>query len=277
VRAKVERRDGEPAAARASLREALDLDPHNRDACARLVEVEARDPDAVLALVRGLAGQGVAHAYLLAGEVAARARLGDARARSLEGAPFRGAETVAPEIDPASLAAELLAHPDLCFARDGNMPEPGWGIAAPLTREAPLLAALMARIAVVLERRIAAMAGDHPWLAMRPAAATLHCSCVMTEAAGEEAWHVHPTGWLNGVCYVQLPGGIADGTDAAGCIGFGLSPALAGEAAATAHGVEVVRPREGLMLTFPSHTFHRTFAHGRTGRRIAVTFELRPT
>jgi hypothetical protein len=276
LRARSERRAGRPAAARASLHEALALDPHNRDACARLVEVDAGDPDAVLALVRGLAAQGVAHAYLIAGEVAARARLGDAGARDLEGARFRGGEAVAPDIDPAALAAELLAHPDLRVARDGNRPDPALGIAAPLTREAPLLARLMARIAAALERRIAALAGDHPWLAMRPAAATLHCSCVMTGAAEEEHWHVHPTGWLNGIYYVRLPHGIAGGADAAGCIGFGLPPALAGEAAAAARGVDVVRPREGLMLTFPSHSFHRTFAHGRAGRRIGITFEVRP-
>jgi len=274
-------------AARESLQQALALDPANLAACIRLARIELGESraDAALALVDGLAARGARHPYIFATRALSQACRGDlADARQTMGTDSLAASRmIAPppgwndiEVFNAALAAELLAHPDLRHQRYGASPKPSWGIDSPLTPAAPLLGLLLNSIVGVLDEHIAALGdGDHPWLRLRPATATLHCSCVMTEAADFEDWHVHPTGWLNGVYYVQIPEGIS-GESEAGCLAFGLPDELAGSDVATAYGHQVTCPKGGLLVAFPSHTYHRTYAHGCEGRRIAVTFELRP-
>jgi uncharacterized protein (TIGR02466 family) len=119
-------------------------------------------------------------------------------------------------------------------------------------------------------------ATDHPWAATRPREAMLRSWCVITESDGFEGWHVHQFGWLSGVYYVRVPPAISQGTGRQGCLAFGLPEELAGSAAAEAYGEHIVRPREGLMLSFPSHAYHRTYAHGSRDKRICIAFDLRP-
>jgi hypothetical protein len=73
-----------------------------------------------------------------------------------------------------------------------------------------------------------------------------------------------------------VPESIAHGESEAGCIALGLPADLVGEYAAAAYGTGVVRPQSGLLLMFPSHTYHRTFPHGERDRRICVAFDLKP-
>lgn len=287
LRAKVEAWNCDWPAARASLRQALALDPANRAACSRLVRIELRtgEVEAALDVVEGLAARGVSHPYVLASRaliLARKGRLAEAR-HAMGTGVLSASQMLAPppgwaDIDAfnAALAAELLAHPDLRYQRYGASPALSWGIDAPFTSAAPLLGRLLAGIADELQHHIAALGQiDHPWLRIRPARTMLHCSCVMTEAEDYEDWHLHPTGWLNGVYYVRIPEGITGETEA-GCLAFGLPDDLAGSEAAGSYGREVIVPHGGMLVAFPSHTYHRTYAHGCEGRRIAVTFELRP-
>jgi hypothetical protein len=287
LRAKIAAWNRDWPAARASLQQALALDPANRAACIRLARIELGEgrADAALALIDSLAAQGVRHPYLFAVRAVSQARSGDvAEARQTMGTgQLAASTTIAPPSGwdniadfNAALAAELLAHPDLRYQRYGASPAFVWGIESPLTPAAPLLGLLLTSIASALNEHIARLSElDHPWLRICPEKTTLHCSCVMTEAADFEDWHVHPTGWLNGVYYVRIPEGISDQSNA-GCLAFGLPDKLAGSKAAEAYGRQVICPRGGLLVAFPSHTYHRTYAHGCEGKRIAVTFELRP-
>lgn len=287
LRAKIAAWNHDWPAVRESLQQALALDPANGAACIRLARIELGEgrADAALALIDSLAAKGVWHPYLFAARAVSQARRGDvAEARQAMGTDQLAACTmIAPPSDwddiadfNAALAAELLAHPDLRYQRYGASPAVTWGIDSPLTPAAPLLGLLLTSIASALNEHIARLSElDHPWLRICPEKTTLHCSCVMTEAADFEDWHVHPTGWLNGVYYVRIPEGISDQSDA-GCLAFGLPGNLAGSEAAEAYGRQVICPRGGLLVAFPSHTYHRTIAHGCEGKRIAVTFELRP-
>lgn len=289
LRASIEKRCGKMDAERATLAEALELDPHNRNACMGLAALQLRagEPEAALALADRLTTSGVDHPYVLAARTLAHARRGEIdTARALLGTDaLRHAEPLGPPAGWGDIAAfnqalarELLGHPDLRYQRYGSAPTASWGIDAPLTPGAPLVRLLAERVAEAFEAHAARVAGiGHPWVAARPARATLHCSCVIAESEAHDGWHLHPTGWLNGVYYVQVPPAVAAGAGEAGCIGFGLPADLAGAEAAAAYGVEIVRPREGMLLLFPSHTYHRTFPHGLDEKRICVTFELRPS
>jgi uncharacterized protein (TIGR02466 family) len=100
--------------------------------------------------------------------------------------------------------------------------------------------------------------------------------CVITEREGFEDWHTHPQGWMSGVYYVEVPQSVSDGEGEAGCLALGLPEGLVGEEASAIFGRQVVRPRAGLLVLFPSHCYHRTFPHRSPGRRIGISFDLRP-
>lgn len=286
IRGKVEIRLGNRAAARATLEHALAEDPLNKDAFKRLVALDlAEDPAAVLATANSLGARGAAHARLFAARAVAQARHGEmdaARATlAFDDLHYAGQLAVPPGWASigafnAALAEELLSHPGLRYERYGTASELSWRIDAPATRDAPLVRLLLDRIAEAIAEHIGGLEIDHPWVDSRPAEAILHSWCVITESEGFESWHVHPFGWLSGVYYVQVPDSIANGENRDGCLAFGLPEDEAGSEAAAAYGVEVVRPQEGLMLAFPSHTFHRTFPHGSREKRICLAFDLKP-
>ena len=288
TRAKAEIRLGDTSAARATLRDALKLDPRNIDACKRSVALElaAGNIEELLELLDELAAAGAAHSRLFVGRALAHARAGDvaAAARDIGFDAFaRVDELTAPagwsstESFNAALAEELLAHPGLRYERYGTASELTWRIDAPATGDAHCVRLLLDQLSSRIRAHLDSIAPvDHPWVNARPKDALLRSWCVITDSDGYETWHVHHFGWLSGVYYVQVPDSIATGTGEEGCLAFGLPPDLAGASAAEAFGIELVRPRAGMMMAFPSHAYHRTFPHATGEKRICVAFDLRP-
>jgi uncharacterized protein (TIGR02466 family) len=286
--AKAEARLGDPASARETLLKALALDPYNKNACKRLAAIDLTQgrPDSVLAATRQLLDQGVNHARLLAARALAQALADDTEAaRATIGFDWlHQAEELAPppgwsdiHAFNAALAGELLAHPGMRYDRYGSASHDTFRIENPARRDTPLFKLLMAQILQATGRHVdRAATSDHPWAAARPARGYLRNWCVITHGTGFEDWHVHQFGWLSGVYYVRIPTSISQGEERGGCLAFGLPANLAGEEASAKYGERIVRPREGLLLTFPSHTYHRTYPHGSGEERICVAFDLRP-
>lgn len=286
LRGKCETRLGQCDLALQTLRHALALDPHNKDACKRIaaIEVAAGHCDQVLALTEKLLAQGVGHTRVFGAQVLAHARAGDLEAaRRAEGfdqlyqrqklSPPPGWESIAGF--NAALAEELLAHPDTRYERYGSASALTWRIENPSRANTPLFNALVAVIQDAHDDHIAtADRSGHPWAAFRPDPARLRIWCVITKGAGHETWHVHQFGWLSGVYYVSVPERITWGYDRKGCLSFGLPDDILGEAIAVSFGERIVRPEEGLLLTFPSHVYHRTYPHEGEGKRICVAFDL---
>ncbi|WP_010185616.1 putative 2OG-Fe(II) oxygenase [Sphingomonas sp. PAMC 26605] len=287
-KAKASRRLGQPDAARALLDAALACDPANKDACKRIaaLDLEAGRVEQALATLEGLGDDGASHARFLAAQALAQARAGRiAVAREIVAFDtLHHAEAIDPPPGFATvaafntaLAAELLAHPSLRFDRYGTASEQTWRIDTPLLGETPMLRLLLDRIARIIETHVGRIADrDHAWMRARPSVGMLHCWCVMTDRDGFETWHVHQFGWLSGVYYVQIPATVGPGSDAAGCIAFGLPEDLAGAEAAAQYGTTIVRPQAGMVMLFPSHAYHRTFPHGADARRICVAFDVWP-
>src|SRR5690606_12941885 len=98
---------------------------------------------------------------------------------------------------------------------------------------------------------------DSIWTRGRPTGGILHNWCVLTDADGFEEWHVHQSGWMSGVYYVDVPPALASHNGREGCIAFGLPELLVGEDNARAYGETLVRPEPGLLMLFPSHAYHR--------------------
>jgi len=282
------RRMGQTARARDAFERALALDPANKDACKRIAALDLEDGtlDGSIATLDRLAADGANHARLHAARALAQARAGqvdDARETVAFDALHYAGQLETPPGMPSlgafntRLAAELLDHPNLRYERYGSASEQTWRIDTPALGDAPMVRLLLDQIARTVERYADGLAGsDHPWARQRPDVGMLHCWCVMTDGTGYETWHVHQFGWLSGVYYIQIPDAVTQGDDAAGCIAFGLPEDVVGDAAAADYGVKVVRPEEGMLMLFPSHTYHRTFPHGADQRRICVAFDIWP-
>lgn len=275
--------------ARTALRAALTAAPNNADAYKRLVAIALKTGDVAeaIAVSEDLFGQGVAHSRLLVGRTLALAtsgRIDAARAaigldryltrRQLEPPP--GWPTIA--VFNTAIKGELARHPDLRYDRYGSASTRTWRIDQPAIAGTVAIPALQGAIqAAVMDYVHGLPEPDvHPWVRARPSVALLHNWCVMTDADGFEEWHVHQHGWLSGVYYVDVPPTVAAATGREGCIAFGLPEDLVGGAVANAYGEQIVRPANGLLLLFPSHTYHRTFAHGSAHRRICLAFDIKP-
>lgn len=288
ARGKCEKRLGQVETAKSTLHHALQLDPHNKDACKRLAAImleEGQLPD-MIQWSEGMLLQGVDHARLFGARVLAYAKAGDMeKAREAEGFDkLHHSEQLEPPVGwdsiqafNAALAKELVDHPGMRYERYGSASELTWRIENPARADTPLFKALIAQIIKTLGSHVSDLQGsEHLWVAACPEKAFLRNWCVITESKGFETWHVHQFGWLSGVYYVQIPDTIANGTDRSGCLAFGLPEDLVGEEASARFGQHLVRPQSGMVLTFPSHTYHRTYAHGTGEKRICVAFDLRP-
>ena len=274
--------------ARRSLEEALALDRGEKDAYKRVTALDFRDgrPQDIVEHAERMVAEGVAHSRVIASQSLALARLGMIE----EARRAQGLEEFLVQFDPApppgwaslaefseALGTEIASHPDIRYERYGVASAKTWRVDEPALRRTRVFPQLQQLVRREVERYVQNLPpGEHPFLQGRPARAELRNWCVITEGDGHETWHVHQNGWLSGVFYPYVQDHIAQGTGVDGCIAFGLPEGIVGEENARAFGEVVCRPRTGLMMIFPSHTFHRTFPHHGDGRRICYAFDIIP-
>ena len=115
----------------------------------------------------------------------------------------------------------------------------------------------------------------HPWLAQRPDKTKLVGWSVVMDSQGHQLSHIHPSGWLSGVYYPKLPDVIADDDPAhEGWIEFGrTTDHYFGSQAPEVH---LIKPREGLMVLFPSYFYHCTIPFTSDQHRISIAFDVVP-
>ncbi|MBN8499986.1 MAG: hypothetical protein J0M19_02405 [Sphingomonadales bacterium] len=277
------------AEARETLIHALTLDPHSKNACKRLAtwHMKRSEFSAVLDFSADLLERGVGHSRLFAARVMALAECGRMdEAIALDGLRQLGHRALLPvpagfdslEAFNRALAEQILNHPELRYERYGTASELTWRVDSPQSIHAPLIGVLLKTIAAEAERHVRSLRTiDHPWLRIGPPGGMLHCWSVITEDSGYETWHVRQFGWMSGTYYVQIPEGISKGNGPGGCLAFGLPDDQVSAQAALSFGQEFVRPQAGMLSLFPSHSYHRTFAHNLNERRICVAFDIWPT
>ncbi len=106
---------------------------------------------------------------------------------------------------------------------------------------------------------------------LRPENLTITSWAVVLEKGGYQHPHIHPSGWLSGVYYVDV-GGEYDVGDNSGAIEFLKPPkSLIGKLEPE---TIVVKPQDGLMLLFPSHYYHQTVAHSGDRKRVTISFDI---
>jgi tetratricopeptide (TPR) repeat protein len=233
-----------------------------QEAAGRLLQAVQLDPANQTALM------GLYLAALECGQGDLAARLMDYGRLFSQHALFVGEEATRQRLVEAVLALpDLRADPLEQTTRKGQQSQ------ALDTGEGSAFADLAARIRAVIEDEIERRAGDpavaaHPWWRARPRRWHLSLWATVLHEGGHQRPHLHPAGWLSGVCYPQL--GSSD--DAAGSIEFGQGPdALPLKAEPLRHRH---RPQEGELLLFPSFFLHRTLPYPGGVPRISIAFDL---
>jgi tetratricopeptide (TPR) repeat protein len=275
-------------AGRKTLEAALDANIRNPDAYKRLamLDFNMERTEAALEFADDLVSRGVAHARVLGIRPLALARLGRTdEARAAFGfdsylhqailPPPPGWDTI--EAFNRDLAAELMSHPGIRYERYGVASAHSWRIDEPCLQRSKMVPLLQRLIKREVEAHVASLK-DHgdAWLGQRKPSGFLHHWTVMTDGDGFEDWHVHQNGWLSGAYYVDIPDFIRDGEGPGGCVAFGLPEGIVGDDAQEKFGMRLFRPSSGLVMMFPAHSFHRTYAHRGNKRRICLAFDIAP-
>jgi uncharacterized protein (TIGR02466 family) len=114
---------------------------------------------------------------------------------------------------------------------------------------------------------------DHPLLANPPRRFALTAWGVVMQSQGHQIAHNHPSAWLSGVYYVELPD-VVPGTDPShqGWIEFGRPPEHFHFKATPR--VELIQPVQGAILLFPGYFYHRTIPFESRQRRISIAFDV---
>ena len=113
---------------------------------------------------------------------------------------------------------------------------------------------------------------DHPFRAQPRELGTLYCWGVVMRSQGHQTPHIHPAAWLSGIYYPQVPDVVETSPDSEGWLEFGCAPAEFGftEPVPT----RLVKPREGLLILFPSYFYHRTIPFAADQQRVSIAFDL---
>ena len=141
----------------------------------------------------------------------------------------------------------------------------------------PALAAFERLIAEAVQRHMSTLLADrdHPFLGAIPTGWNLTAwATILQEVAEPQISHLHPTAWMSGVYYVDLPDVVRQSGDHGGWIEFGRPPPFVH--AAPTHATKIIRPEEGLLLLFPSYFYHRVLPFVAERPRISIAFDVTP-
>jgi len=141
-----------------------------------------------------------------------------------------------------------------------------------------VVAPAVVRVAL-LDRGLAAYADllpthdRHPFIAHRPAEIYFDIWGVVTSGAGHQIPHIHPSAWLSGVFWAELPA-LGPREDPRGWLELGgPDRALPGD---VAFPVRAIEPRLGWVALFPSYLYHHTLPTGVDEARVSVAFDVLP-
>ena len=177
-----------------------------------------------------------------------------------------------------ALAGYVRAHPTLRTPSEGEPTyhHPGFQLTDELLpeKDGPMVA-LSRMMYAAAEDYLRSLAEDpaHPFLAQRPRQVRLSSRASLLDRQGNLLPHIHLSGYLSGVYYVELPDIVsAPGQGRAG--GFELGRPPAELRCAAEPRVRSIQPEEGMMLLFPSYFYHGTVPFESQQQRISIAFDV---
>lgn len=126
-------------------------------------------------------------------------------------------------------------------------------------------------------KRLKEIDPQHPFAKYAPKKYYMDMWAVRLQDSGHMLPHIHIDGWLSGVYYVDVPAIVDDPqANQSGWIKFG--PPRADIALRRSPLVRALRPRRGLMATFPSYLWHDTvpLPADITEHRLVLAYDLNP-
>ncbi len=277
---------GDADAARAAFARALDIDPGFAMAAVNLADLSLGDgnPAAALQVINRFLSGHPGHPSALAFKAIALRDLGDAEhAAELDSASrFIVRNPVSPPDGFADIATfnkalgdHVLSHPTLTEAPKAHATVAGQHSGELLAGEAGPMATFADIVMAGFQSYRRRFTGEpaHPFLDQCPEHVRLSIWGVVMHDAGHQVAHIHPSAWLSGVYYVEVPDSVAkDDPGHAGWIEFGRPPADIHHKAEP--DVTLFCPEPGLMILFPSHFYHRTVPLMGNDRRISIAFDV---
>lgn len=178
----------------------------------------------------------------------------------------------------ARLRKHLSRHRTLARDPEGYSTRNGRHSIGNLLRDrTPVIEGMERLIHAAIDAYVEALPEDdpHPFLA-RADRFRIEAWAVLLERQGYHEAHVHRDGWLSGVYYVSVDDVVRDDDPGhEGWLELGRGPeALYG--CGTEPQTELVRPRAGSFVLFPSFCWHRTVPFEARGERVAVAFDVIP-
>ena len=170
----------------------------------------------------------------------------------------------------------VAGHSTLMRSPPSHATRSGWHTGELAQEDHPAIRGLRALIEGEIARRTANNETEPncPFASRAPERYKLNIWGVVMESQGHQIAHIHPSAWLSGVYYPSLPPEVASGEEGAGWIEFGRGDEDFYHA--TAPVTRMIRPREGLLVTFPSFFWHRTIPFESAARRTSVAFDVVP-
>lgn len=279
---------GDREEAARAYRRALEIDPGFAKAAINLADMKLAvgESDAALAVIDGFLLSHPSHPAALAFRAFALRDAGrDAEAKTLDDPQRfilqRWLEPPAGFADiegfNQALCRHLLNHPTLTPSPTAHATRKGRHSGELLSRPLGPMGAFRDQVEAGFKAYKRNFAGEpaHPYLDACPADIAISVWGVVMDEDGHQVPHIHPSAWLSGVYYIEVPDSVREDDPArAGWIEFGRPP----EDIHTQHDPQVTcfRPEPGLMLLFPSHFYHRTVPLAGSARRISIAFDIVP-
>lgn len=95
---------------------------------------------------------------------------------------------------------------------------------------------------------------------------------IVMDSQGYQLSHIHPSAWLSGVCYLQLPSVIDECDDHQGWLEFGTYPEDYSQHCEPES--YLIKPEVGKLILFPSYFWHRTIPYSSDTKRISLAFDI---
>lgn len=118
---------------------------------------------------------------------------------------------------------------------------------------------------------------QHPVLARIGQDYMIRAWGTLLNPGGKQTAHIHPMAWMSGVYYVSVPEEINEQTND-GWIEFGTPPErhrIGGQLGET-FKPELIQPKAGRMVLFPSYMYHQTQPFQSESQRISIAFDAVP-
>ncbi len=177
-----------------------------------------------------------------------------------------------------ALCAEILEDARREEAPTHRATRNGTKVSNLLSNPSPLMKAFGDRLKEAIaemQSHLQQDASDGPFPTSPPGAYGIELWANIMERQGHQLPHFHPEGWLSGCYYARLPSRVeTSGEGHEGWIEFGR-PAYH-----LPHTKEpttrIVKPKEGMVVLFPSYLFHHTIPFESDEHRISVAFDVIP-